>query len=116
MPSIRCEGISFHESGEYRVMLIRGFDQDACPTPERMQAARALPVVSSWMALSNGRIKISRTDVPTHFEEWEMHVVARPFEHSAVAFAPGDLVAYLRRQPGAEIDAALVFRHLRPLK
>ena len=111
---IKCEGIALHESGEYRVAQIRG--QGTCPTEAQMQAMRSLPVVSTWSQLPNGRVKISRTDVPDQFEEWEMFSVQAPFEFFSIKFAKGDLVAYLRRHPGNEINAATVFRHLQPLK
>jgi hypothetical protein len=81
-----------------------------------MQAMRGLPRVQSWSILSNGRIKISRTDVPTQFEEWEIYAVQSSFEFFAIKFAVGDLVAYLRRHPGNEINAATTFRHFQPLK
>jgi hypothetical protein len=81
-----------------------------------MEATRSLPQVSSWTFLPNGRIKIDRTDVPSQFEEWEVFSVQAPFEFYSVKFSVGDLVAYLRRVPGNEIGAAVVFRHLQPLK
>lgn len=111
---IKCEGIALHKSGEYRVAQMRG--QVTCPTEAQMQAMRSRPVVSTWSQLPNGRVKISRTDVPEQFEEWELFSVQAPFEVFSVKFAKGDLVAYLRRQPGNDINAATVFRHLQPLK
>ncbi|MCX7257130.1 MAG: hypothetical protein NTZ64_10445 [Polaromonas sp.] len=114
MPPIKCEGISFYDSGDYRVAQIRG--DFSCPTENDMQAIRSLPKVSSWSVLPNGRVKISRTDVPAQFEEWEIYAVQVPFELFSIKFAVGDLVAYLRRQPGNEINAASTFRHLQKLK
>ncbi|MDD5241448.1 MAG: hypothetical protein PHG47_06975 [Sulfuricella sp.] len=114
MPYIKCEGLTFHETGEYRVAQIRG--QLACPTEIDMQAMRSLPKVSSWILLPNGRVKIARTDVPTQTEEWEVYAVQTPFEFFSIKFAVGDLVVYLRRHLGNEINAATTFRHLQPLK
>jgi len=114
MPPVKCEGISYHESGEYRVMQVRG--ELACPDANRMQSMRSMPRVSSWTVLPNGRMKITRTDVPSHFEEWEIYLVQTPFEFFGIRFAAGDLVAYLRREPGNDINAATTFRHLQPLK
>jgi len=111
---IKCEAVTFNEGGEYRVLQING--QAQCPTVTDMQATRALPRVQSWSILTNGRISIARTDVPAQFEEWEIHAVQSPFEFSTVKFAVGDLVAYLRRHPGNEINAATRFRHFQPLK
>lgn len=115
VPHIKCEGISLYESGEYRVAQIRGAEA-TCPTLSSMHAMRALPQVSSWSLLSSGRIRIDRTDAPTHFEEWEVFSVQTPFEFYLVKFSTGDLVAYFRRAPGNEINAAAAFRHLQPLK
>jgi hypothetical protein len=114
VPAIKCEAVAFSESGEYRVAQIRG--QSACPTEKDMQAMRALPKVQAWAILPNGRVKITRTDVPTQFEEWEVYAVQAPFEFFSIKFAVGDLVAYLRRHPGNEINAATTFRHFQPLK
>ena len=113
VPPIKCEGIAFHPDGEYRVMQVRG--DSACPDMSSMQRMRAMARVSSWSALSDGRIMISRTGVPSHFEEWEVDVVLSPFEHAGVHFEAGDLAAYLRREPGNDINAATVFRHLQRL-
>ena len=114
LPAIKCEAVAFNESGEYRVAQIRG--QSACPTEKFMQAMRALPKVQAWAILPNGRVKITRTDEPTEFEEWEVYAVQAPFEFFSIKFAVGDLVAYLRRHPGNEINAATTFRHFQPLK
>lgn len=113
-PPIKCEGVAFHENGEYRVMQIRG--NSACPDLSMMQAIRSFQRVSSWGPLPNGRIKILRTDVPEHFEEWELFAVQSPFEYFSIQFTAGDLVAYLRREPGNEINAVTTFRHLQRLK
>ena len=64
---------------------------------------------------NNGKVKISRTDVPNHIEEWEMFVVVRPHTRYGVSFDVGDLVAYLRRNEGNESYAATLFRHLKRL-
>lgn len=114
VPPIKCEGVSFHETGEYRVAQVRG--AFACPDFSQMQTMRSLPRVSSWGLLPNGRVKISRTDVPAHFEEWEVFLVQIPFEFFGVQFTSGDLLAYLRREPGNEINAVTTFRHLQGLK
>ena len=114
VPPIRCEAISFHESGEYRVAQVRG--DFPCPDVNQMQMMRALPRVSSWGVTTNERVKISRNDLPNYVEEWEVFFVQSPFEFFGVQFAVGDLAAYLRREPGNEINAVTTFRHLRSLK
>lgn len=114
VPAIKCEAVTFNESGGYRVLQIRG--QFACPTGKDMRAMSGLPSVQAWAMSHNGRVNISRSDVPTQFEEWEIYSVQSPFEFFSIRFAAGDLVAYLRRDPANAINAATTFRHLQPLK
>lgn len=114
VPPIKCEGVSFYESGEYRVMQVRGNFE--CPTTEKMQSMHNMPLVQSWEMLPNSRFKISRTDVASHVEEWDVYSVKTTFELLGVTFSAGDLVAYLRRERGNEINAASTFRHLTSLK
>jgi hypothetical protein len=114
LPQLKCEGILFDQTGEYRVAQVRG--QFECPTSATLAGMRQLPRVSSWEFLGKGRVRITRTDVPTHFEEWEIHVVRERFSFASTTFAPGDMVAYLRRVPGNEIGASTLFRHMQPLQ
>ncbi len=114
IPPIKCEGVLIHDSGEYRVMQLRG--NVDCPTKDSLQKMRTLPKVSSWSIVSNNRISIVRTDVPEQFEEWDFFVVQTPFEFYSVKFETGDLVTYLRNQPGNSVNAATAFRHLKPLR
>ena len=113
-PPIKCEGVAFLENGEYRVAKVRG--DFACPDLGMMQTIRSMPRVSSWASLPNGRVKILRTDVPSHFEEWELFAVQNALEFFGIQFNAGDLVAYLRREPGNEINAVTTFRHLQRQK
>lgn len=110
VPQLKCEGVLFDTAGEYRVVQVRG--QADCPVPESFAAMKKLPRVSTWELLPNGRVRITRSDVPSYVEEWEVHVVRSPFTYSSVNFVPGDLVAYLRYVPGNELGAATGFRHL----
>jgi hypothetical protein len=110
VPDIKCEGVLVEPTGEYRVMQVRG--EGACPTAGSLAAMKQLPRVSTWEFLPNGRMRITRSDAPSHVEEWEVHVVRSPFTFASVNFAPGDLVAYLRHVPGNNLGAATAFRHL----
>lgn len=114
LPPVRCEGIAMHDSGEYRVMQIRG--KMDCPDGVQMQALRAIPRVQSWEVLQNGRVKITRTDVPAAIEEWEFYRVQKAFAFFGIQFLVGDLVSYLRREPGNELNVASTFRHLQALQ
>jgi hypothetical protein len=114
VPPIKCEGVAYLENGTARVMQIQG--EMACPDIEALQRMNSLPAVSTWGIMPNGRLKITRSDVPTHFEEWEMFAVESPFKMHGIDFAAGDLVGYLRRAPGNEINVSSMFRHLKRLK
>ena len=65
--------------------------------------------------MQDGRIRISRTDVPNHIEEWAVYVVTEPFSVESMNLKQGDMVGYLRRERGNEINAATQFRHLQRL-
>src|SRR5690606_14074194 len=95
LPPIKCEGVLLEPSGEYRVVQIRG--QLECPTASSLSSMKQLPRVSTWNLLPNGRVQITRTDVSPHVEEWEIYRAREAFSFASVSFAPGDLVAYLRR-------------------
>lgn len=114
MPSLKCEGVVYMENGTARVIQIHG--EPPCPDIAALERLNSLPVVSTWAQLPNGRLKITRSDIPSHFEEWEIFVVESAFKIHGIDFANGDLVAYLRRAPGNEINASSMFRHLKRLK
>ena len=71
--------------------------------------------VASWALLRDGRVGVTRTDVASHVEEWDVYVVQRAFEFRDIAFREGDLVAYARRENGNDVGAAMQFRHLQRL-
>ncbi len=109
----KCEGISFLASGRYQVMagLGRNFQ---CPTPKTMEDLQALPQVQSWTVLPGGNIRITRTDVPEAWEEWEIYQVVTPFTFQPLgkSFGQGDLLAYRRVSQGNRLNIAEQFRHL----
>lgn len=113
---IRCESVAYYAGGEARNAQMVG--RMACPfsTAKDMDASRANPKVSSWEMLESGMLKISRTDVQNHTEEWEVFAVVSPFSIHKVEFKEGDLVSYLRKENGNDFFAATVFRHLRRLR
>jgi hypothetical protein len=114
VPPVKCEGVFFGDNGEYRVAQIRG--NANCPDQSLMKQAQSMPRVSSWNQMANQRLKITRTDLPSYFEEWDIYAVEKPFEFFGVSIQAGDLVAYQRAEPGNEINAATVFRHLQRMK
>lgn len=114
IPPLKCEGVSYLENGTARVIQVHG--EPKCPDNNTLLGLNSLPVVSTWGLLPNGRLKIARSDVPNHFEEWEIFVVESSFKIHGIDFVSGDLVGYLRRAPGNEINASSMFRHLKRLK
>ena len=112
---VKCDAVGYYPEGELRHAIVAG--QPKCPFQKAadLDVARKNPRVSSWSLLRDGRISVTRTDVPNHIEEWDAYVVVAPFSVYDVQFATGDLVAYVRRENGNEVGAATQFRHLQRL-
>ena len=113
MPPTKCEGVSYLEDGSALVARIVG--KFPCPTSNDMKTWGKRVKVEAWSFIRDGRVKIDRTDVPNHIEEWDVFVVDNSFEFVQTKFAAGDLVAYRRREKGNEFNAATTFRHLQRL-
>lgn len=111
----KCEGISFIDSGRYHVMgmLANG----PCPTAAALKSMEAFPNVQSWELIDNGKVRITRTDVPEAWEEWDIYRVTKPFTVKSVGrtFEQGDLLAYQRASKNNPVNIAEQFRHLRRL-
>lgn len=112
---IKCESVAYYDGGEARNAQITG--RLSCPffTAKDMDISRKNPNVVQWKMLRDGMLKITRTDLPNHIEEWEVFTVTRPFEAATVQFSQGDLVAYLRKENGNNFNVATVFQHLKLL-
>lgn len=113
MPTLKCEGVSYDADGRLLVMEIRG--ELPCPTSKDLDEMRKMPKVETWQMLRNGRLQSDHTGRPGSPEEWDVFVVEKPFEFGKVDFAAGDLVAYLRRSRGNNLNVSTVFRHLQRL-
>lgn len=113
---VRCDALGLYPEGEHRQMFVAG-KPVPCPfrTAADMDISRRNPRVASWAIQSPGSLKVTRTDVPDHIEEWDMLVVQKAFTYASVEFEPGDLVGYLRREKGNETGASRQFRHLKRL-
>ena len=109
---IKCEAVAYYENAEARNAQIAG--QMACPffSAKDMDVSRRNPKVATWSLPRDGRLKIDRTDVPGHVEEWDIFLVEIPFQVANITINAGDLVAYLRRERGNEFNASTIFRHL----
>ena len=55
-------------------------------------------------------------DVQNHIEEWDVYAVTKGFQFQGMKLQPGELVAYVRRENGNEVNAATQFRHLQRLQ
>lgn len=113
---VRCDALGLYPEGEHRQMFVAG-KPIPCPfrTAADMDISRRNPRVASWAIQSPGSLKVTRTDVPDHIEEWDMFVVQKAFTYASVEFEPGDLVGYLRREKGNDTGASQQFRHLKRL-
>jgi hypothetical protein len=80
-----------------------------------MDFSRAYPKISTWSLLNDGRLKIERTDVQNHIEEWDVFVVDSALQAGKTMFNPGDLVTYRCRENGDDFNVATTFRHLQRL-
>jgi len=113
---IKCESIAYYDDGETRHALIGG--RNTCPFTKAsdMDKSRSNPRVSSWEMLANGVIKITRTDIANHIEEWDIFTVVEPFEMLKIKFEVGDLLAYIKKENGNNFNVATQFRHLKRLR
>jgi tetratricopeptide (TPR) repeat protein len=112
----KCDGVGFYADGEMRTTRIIGA-KSFCSfkTASDMNPARKNPRVASWSMLRDGRLIVSRTDVANHVEEWEMFIAATDFLAAGIQVKQGDLVGYMRKEKGNEINVATTFWHLQKL-
>ena len=113
MPPVKCEGVSYLEGGSSLVAQIVG--KLPCPTSNDMRTWGKTSKVEAWSLIRDGRVKIGRTDISDHIEEWDIFVVENAFEFAQTRFVLGDLVSYRRREKGNEFNATTMFRHLQRL-
>ena len=113
---IKCESIAYYSDGETRHAVIGG--KNACPFTKAsdMDISRYNPKVSSWKMLADGVLKITRTDVANHIEEWDIFTVMEPFKMLDIKFEVGDLLSYIKKENGNNFNVATQFRHLKRLQ
>lgn len=114
-PPVRCDAVGYYPNGEQRHAVIAG--QPGCPfrTAAGIDLSEANQRVASWSMLRDGRVSVARTDVEGHIEEWDVFVVIAPFQVRDLKLQPGELISYLRRESGSELNAATQFLHLQRL-
>lgn len=110
MPPVRCEGVAYAAGGDSMVAQVRG--SYPCPTAMSMAPLLTRPAVEHWSLIRQGRMRIDRSDISGHSEEWDVFVVQNAFDFATVHFNEGDLLAYRRREPGNDFEASTLFRHL----
>lgn len=112
---VKCDAVAYYANGELRHAIIAGRPECPFRKASDMDVARANPRVSDWKMLRDGRVSVTRTDVQNHVEEWDIYAVTAPFQMYTLQFEAGDLVAYVRKENGNEVNAATQFRHLKRL-
>lgn len=115
--AISCEAVGYYPRGELRTGAVMGAGKP-CPFHKAsdLAAARKRPRVASWAMISNGRLKVTRTDAKDYIEEWDVFTVTKSFAALSLELKAGDLIAYLRRDKDNDVNAATEFRHLQRLK
>jgi hypothetical protein len=105
---VRCDAVAYYPNGE---LVIAG--QVECPfrTAADMDFSG---LVASWSMLRDGRVRVTGSDVDGQIES-DIFIVTEPFEVRDLKLQPGELIAYVRRQNGSELNAATEFQHLRRL-
>ena len=112
---VRCDAVAYYPNGEQRHAVMAG--QPDCPfrTAADIDLSHVNQRVASWSLLRDGRVSVKRTDVDGHIEEWDLFVVIEPFQVHGLNLQAGELISYLRREDGSELNAATQFLHLQRL-
>lgn len=115
--AIACEAVGYFPGGELRTGAVLG-TKTTCPFRKAadLNPARKAPRVASWAMVSDGRIRVTRSDNKDYIEEWDVYVVTKSFQALNMEIKAGDLIAYLRRDKDNDVNAATEFRHLQRLK
>lgn len=114
---VSCEIVGYLSGGELRTGVVLGA-KTPCSfrTAADINPARKTPRVSNWAMVSDGRLKVTRSDIKDYVEEWDVYAVTRSFQALNMEIKAGDLIAYLRRDKDNNVNAATEFRHLQRLK
>lgn len=110
-----CDVFGYFDDREARHLHLSGAAKCPSSTARDVEFLRKNPVVMRWEIPTPGRLKIERSDISNHREEWDILKVLRPFTFNGVRFLEGDLIAYLRAENGGMPEESTQFRHLRRL-
>lgn len=110
-----CDVFGYFDDREARHLHLAGAAECPFSTARDVEFLRNSPVVMRWEFVRPSRLKIDRSDISNHREEWDVLKVMRPFTFNGVRFLAGDLIAYLRIKLGGIPEESTQFRHLRKL-
>ncbi len=110
-----CDVFGYFDGREARHLHLAGTAECPFSTARDVEFMRNGPVVMRWEFVSPSRLRIDRSDISDYREEWDVMKVMRPFTFNGVRFLAGDLIAYLRIEPGGIPEESTQFRHLRKL-
>lgn len=115
--AVACEVVGYFPGGELRTGAVLGA-KNTCPFRKAadLAPARKRPRVASWTMSPEGRLKVTRSDINDHVEEWDVYSVTRSFQSLNMEIKAGDVVAFKRRDKDNDFNASTEFRHLQPLK
>jgi hypothetical protein len=112
----KCDGIGFFDNNEMRTATVFGATASCqFKTVNDMDKLRKFPRVASWNMIRDGRLNVSRTDVESHIEEWDIFVAKSDFQTAGIQIKMGDLIGYHRKYRSNAFNASLAFRHLQKL-
>lgn len=113
---IKCEAVGFYPDGEMRVTRIAGL-QAVCgfKSAADLEFSRHNPRVANWNLIRDGRLNVSRTDVENHVEEWDAFLATTDFDASGLQVKQGDLICFLRKERGNDLNISATFWHLKKL-
>jgi hypothetical protein len=115
--AVACEVVAYFPQGELRTGMVLGAKR-ACPFRKAadVNPARKAPRLASWSMVSDGRLRVTRSDLKDYVEEWDIYAVTKSFQALNLEIKAGDLVAFLRKDKDNDVNAATEFRHLQRLK
>jgi hypothetical protein len=113
---VRCDAVAYYPGGELRHAVVAG--QVECPfrTPADIDVPHANQRVATWSMLREGRVGVTRPAADGPVEEWDVFVVTEPFQVRDLKLQAGELIAYVRKENGKELNMATQFLHLQPMK
>lgn len=115
--AVSCEVVGLFPQGEYRTGAVIGSANPCRFTKASdLDPARKRPAVARWTMGDQGKMTITRSDIPNYSEEWDYFLVTRSFQVFSMDIRAGDLVAFRRKERASRPGASTEFRHLQRLE